>query len=426
MMRNLISYLFIIFISLNLICSIYGWWQSNKEMGIIYNEHTEIIDTIWQTKNKKKYIADTNDKVFHLLPPPIISKTHYFIDAIIKAKPAFQHTYIEVYGFLHRILNRDFLEDNNKNNDIVRLPNGQLDFTSKLHNLYTSDNTSNDIHLATEQLKIFKEYIDTHSPQTETYFIIRPHKGYGASPYNLYYNNKYTKKNFIQNLKAFNYHVLDLNKNIPSNRHIAFYNTDHHWRIEYAFSQLPFICNFIGEDSSIYSSENFKLINTHRQFTGSLTKRTGNSFTNLTDTFKYYIPLFQTSFSADYYSNNHILRRTGKFNQVLLFLEKEQETKWDSNLYSICNQGDNPLVRIKNHNINPESSKKILLLGDSFSAPIISYLSLSVGILDCIDLRSCNPKILKKLINKNQYDKILLIYPDEYDKKMYNFTNDDF
>lgn len=420
-MKNLISYVFIIFISLNLIISLYGWWQSNKETGIPYNEHTEIIDTIWQTKTKTESNVYINDNILHIDPPKFINRIQIFINAVINANPAFQHTYIEIYGYLHRLFGRNYLEDNNKNNDIVRLPNGQLEFIGKLHNSYTSDNSSNDLPLATEQLKYFKDYIRIHSPKTELYFIVRPNKTYGELPYNLRHqtNHKYTTTDFINDIKALNYHVLDLNNNIPTDRHIAFYNTDHHWRVEYAFSQLPIICNFMGIESSIYSSRNFKLINTKRQFTGSLTKRTGNNFTTLKDTFKYYIPLFDTNFTADYYSNNKIIRRKGKLEETLLFTENLSSYNWDNNLYRICNQSENPLVHIINHNTH--SNQKILLLIDSFSAPIIPYLAISYKQLDCIDLRSCKIEVLHTMIKKNQYNKILLLYTSFYDKNMYCF-----
>ena len=234
-------------------------------------------------------------------------------------------------------------------------------------------------------------------------------------------NHKYTTTDFINDIKALNYHVLDLNNNIPTDRHIAFYNTDHHWRVEYAFSQLPIICNFMGIENSIYSSRNFKLINTKRQFTGSLTKRTGNNFTTLKDTFKYYIPLFDTNFTADYYSNNKIIRRKGKLEETLLFTENLSFNNWDNNLYRICNQSENPLVNIINHHTH--SNQKILLLIDSFSAPIIPYLAISFRQLDCIDLRSCNKDILYTIIKKNRYDKILWLYPSFYDEKLYCFNN---
>ena len=387
-------------------------------MGIIYNEQTEIFDTTWPIKKNIEYTTNKDENVFHIPSPPFINEIHQFIDAVTKAKPAFQHTYIEIYGYLHRLLGRNFLEDNSQGYDIVRLPNGQLDFTSKLKSFYTSDNSYDNLYLATKQLKYFKEYINIHSPKTELYFIIRPTKRYGELPYSIGNNikNKYTSKNFIDDLKAINYHILNLDT-ITKNRYTAFYNTDHHWRVEYAFSQLPIICDFLGIESNIYSSQNFKLINTNRQFNGSLTRRTGISFTTLKDTFKYYIPLFNTSITADYYSNNKIIRRRGRLEQTLLFTENLSFNNWDNNLYRICNQSENPLVHIINH--HTDSDQKILLLIDSFSAPIIPYLSISFKQLDCIDLRSCNIKILYTIIDENKYDKVIFLYPSYYEEKLY-------
>ena len=420
-MKNLITYLFILFIGLNLIVSLYGWHQSNKEKGILYNRQTEIIDSVWQVNsiknNPSKTESVSKNKTFNIPTHDIIIKLQNFINAVVKAKPAFQHTYIEIYGNLYRLLGRNYMEDSNEDNDIVRLPNGQLNFIGKLNNVHTYKNPSIDSNIAIEQLKYLKEYTNCYSPNTKLYFIIRPHKGYNKLPYGLKLNNN---KINISQIQQLGFNVLDLNYNVPQNRHRAFYHTDHHWRVEYAFTQIPTICKFIGIDDNIYTHQNFKLINTKRKFTGSLTRRTGNGFITLSDTFKYYRPSFYTEFIADYYSENKIIHRKGNFDQTLLFLEKQQDQQWDANLYSICNQGDNPLVRIKNNNID---KNRILLLGDSFSAPIISYLSLALKEIDCIDLRSCSPDILLRFIRNNHYDKILLIYPEYYDKRMYNFKS---
>ena len=423
-MKHLITYIFISFIGLNFLISIYGWWQSNHENIIPYNRQTEIIDTIWDTSESKEDKIIQEHKNIFSYTPNVINRSQSFINQIIKAKPAFQHLYLEIHGNLQRLLGKSYMIDSNKNNDIVRLSNGQLNFTSKINRIYTSDNNINDLYIAIKELKKFKEYILQNSPKSKLYFIFRPQKGSGhVVTYNLNHpkNYNYTKKQFIKDIKSLNFSILNLNEMVSTNHYNVFYNTDHHWRVEYAFNQIPTICHFLNLNDSIYSKSNFKLINTNKIFSGSLTKRTGNGFTLLTDTFKYYIPHIKTSFTADYYSKNKIIRRKGTLDQTLLFLEKLQDPHWNANLYSICNQGDNPLVRITNHHNTTE--KNILILGDSFSAPIISYLSLSFKHMDCIDLRSCNTSILMDLIKQNQYEKICLIYPDVYDEKMYTFIN---
>ena len=57
-MKHLITYIFILFIFANLTISLLGWYTSNKEQGMSFNQQTTIIDTIWQSfipqKSQKK------------------------------------------------------------------------------------------------------------------------------------------------------------------------------------------------------------------------------------------------------------------------------------------------------------------------------------------------------------------------------------
>lgn len=423
-MKHLITYIFILFIFANLTISLLGWYTSNKEQGMSFNQQTTIIDTIWQSfipqksqkKNKKnnKSIID---------PPASIIKIKQLVNSITEAKPAFQHTYIESYGLLQRLLGRQLMEDASVDNDVVKQPNGQLNFFGKINSIYTSHEESTDTNLIRKNISILKKHINNYSPSSKLYFIARLNKHYGLSPYNLRGGSEeeYTQKEhlFTEIIESMGIPILNLNEYISNNREAIFYNTDHHWRIEYAFKQLPLICKFLNINDSIYTEKHFKLINSQKRFIGSLTKRTGSWFTPLSDTCKYYKPIFETSFTAEYYStSNTLLLRKGKLEQTLLF-EEFLHDKFDANLYNVCNKGDNPLVKIINHNDNIHGN--ILLLGDSFSAPLITYLALSYQKMDCIDLRSCSTEVLYTMIKKNKYDSILLVYPSYYDNKMYCF-----
>lgn len=424
-MKYLITYIFIAFIFANLILSLLGWYTSNQEKGMSYNDYTIKIDTVWQTPPTIKTSIPISSKDNKELKNnfPYIVELKQFINAIIEARPAFQHTYIESYGYLQRILGRQLMEDASIDNDVVRQPNGQLNFFGKIKDIYTKEpDTANRQKLLTSIIS-FKKYLSEKSPSSNLLFIARLDKGYGLSPYNLRGNpqkqHKDKAKEFTNLIQESNIPILNLNEYIGTNRKEIFYNTDHHWRIEYAFKSLPLICQFLNINDSIYSENDFEFIDSKKQFIGSLSKRTGSLFTTLTDTCKYYKPKFKTYFTAKYYStNNTLLYREGPWDKVLLF-EEFLHDKYDANLYNVCNKGDNPLVKIENHDKNANGN--ILILGDSFSAPLISYLSISYKKMDCIDLRSCNKEILYSMICKNEYDTILLIYPSYYDEKMYNF-----
>lgn len=414
-MKHLLAYLFVSLITFNMVVSLTGWYHSNHEIAFCYNNHTQVIDTTWQGQGHSQITEKRRNLIS---TPEIIVRLKETVNAIISARPAFLRYYVDFYGFIQRMMGRSYMEDANRGNDVVKLANGQLSFIGDICSIDTCVGTNDYVESRFNAIKNLKTFISENS---NLYFIIEPNKGIGILPYSVDFDN--TKDSvdtrLSTTLTVLQIPFLDLNEDIPVNREVAFYNTDHHWRIEYAFSQLPKICRFLGLIDTLYNDKHFKLINTHRQFIGSLAKRTGSYFTTLTDTCKYYVPYFDTSIKADYYSAAQIKRRQGKLEETLLFKEFIDDKTFDSNLYDVCNHGDNPLVRIDN--LSPLAKGKVLLLGDSFSAPLITYLSLSFRHMDCVDLRSYKNCNLYKMISENAYDKIVFVYPELYNESMYKF-----
>lgn len=416
-MKHLLAYMFLLVIVLNMLLSLAGWYQSNHEIMFRFNNHTQFIDTIWQGQCHPQ-ITEKQD---NLISTPVkIVRFKETVNAIISARPAFLRYYVDFYGFIQRMMGRSYMEDANKGNDVVKYSNGQLNFIGDICSIDTCVGANDYLECRFNAIKSLKTFISENS-NSNLYFIIEPNKGVGILPYTISFDN--TKESVDTRLSStlteLKIPYLDLNEGIPENREIAFYNTDHHWRIEYAFSQLPIICDFLGITDTLYNEEHFKMINTHRQFIGSLAKRTGNYFSTLTDTCKYYVPNFDTSIKADYYSTSQIKRRCGTLEETLLFKEFIEDKTFDSNLYDVCNHGDNPLVRIDN--LSPLSNETVLLIGDSFSAPLITYLSLSFRHMDCVDLRSNKNCNLYKMISDNAYDKIIFVYPEFYNESMFQF-----
>lgn len=416
-MKHLLAYLFVSLITLNMVVSLTGWYHSNHETVFRYNNHTEVIDTIWQRQCHSQ-ITDKRENL--ISTPEEFVRLKETVNAIISARPAFLRYYVDAYGFIQRMMGRSYMEDANRGNDVVKLSNGQLNFVGDICSIDTCIGSNDYVEHRYDAIKKLKTIISENS-NSDFYFIIEPNKGVGFLPYSIDFNSskKSVDARLSTALTALQIPFLDLNEGVPEDREVAFYNTDHHWRIEYAFSQLPKICRFLGLIDTLYNDKHFKLINTHRQFIGSLAKRTGSYFTTLTDTCKYYVPNFDTSIKADYYSAAQIKRRRGTLDETLLFKEFIDDKTFDSNLYDVCNHGDNPLVRIDN--LSPLAKGTVLLLGDSFSAPLITYLSLSFRHMDCVDLRSNKNCNLYKMISDNAYDKIIFVYPELYNESMYQF-----
>lgn len=406
-MKYLISLIFVTFIFASSLVSLY-----NKATYVIvpvkYNSATEIVDTMWQQKDawKKKERGDFPERI----------KSYISIwEQIIVDQPAFHEFYLESFGFLQRLMGRNIMEDANPEASVVRLTTGQLSFLDTPTN-YGRKVEPEDFDYEIHQIKRLSVLADSAS-SAQIYYIVHPYKRGCGMPYHLVHNpnKEHDDSIFINALLRCGIKVLDLNKYLPSTPSIAYYNTDHHWRIEYAFSQLPVICEFLDVPNTLFSNpQNFRLVNTGKEMIGSMTKRTGRLFTTLRDTIKYYMPLFETRLEAKYYSSDRIIKRNGDFMHTVMFPEFLELDPVPTNYYALCNHGDNPMVQITN--FSPYVNENLLIIADSFGAPIISYFSLLFKHIDCLDLRSNVDNGVYEMIRNNHYNKIVFIYLQRSEK----------
>ena len=396
-MKHFISWFFIVFIFANGLVSLYNKMTLNV-IPINYNAETVIVDTMWQKVEVKEIDREAL---------PMRLRTYVGIwEKLIVAEPAFHNFYLESYGLLQRLMGRNIMEDANPSASVVRLTTGQLAFFG-IPTDYGRRLQAENVEYEIKKMKQFADFVDSVSP-AQIYYIVHPSKR--GLPYHLVRNpnNEHEDSLFYQALDTLGIKMLNLFDLLPQDPSIAFYNTDHHWKIEYAFSQLPVICRFIEIPDTLYTKAFFKLINTKKEMVGSLTKRTGRLFTPLTDSVKYLEPLFETKLAADYYSHGRIIRRKGTFMQTVMFPEFLDLDPVQTNYYAICNHGDNPMVRITN--LSPDSKSNVLIIADSYGAPIIPYLSLMFHHIDCLDFRSNKNNGVYEMIRKNRYDKIIFIY----------------
>lgn len=406
-MKYLISWVFVTFIFASCLVSLYNK-ATDEFVPVSYNSTTEIVDTMWH-QNVALENRERDD-----FPERLRSYISIW-EQIIVAHPAFHELYLESFGFLQRMMGRNIMEDANPEASVVRLTTGQLSFLDTPTN-YGRKVAPENFDYEIRQMKRLSTLADSAS-SAQIYYIVHPYKRECGMPYQLVHNpNKEHDDNiFFNALFRCGINVLDLNKYLPSDPSIAYYNTDHHWRIEYAFTQLPVICDFLDLPSTLYSNpKNFRLINTGKEMIGSMTKRTGRLFTTLRDTVKYFEPLFETHLEATYYSSNRVIKRKGDFMHTVMFPEFLELDPVPTNYYALCNHGDNPLVQITN--LSPFVDENMLIIADSFGAPIISYFSLLFKHIDCLDLRSNQDNGVYEMIRNNHYDKILFIYLQRSDK----------
>lgn len=377
---------------------------------ISHNVQTIMVDTLWSASaavpvGTDLALSKPHRRMFYERVRLLINHLNVYT----KEWAAFGMFFVEHHGVVQKVMGRKIIETSL--GGVASLDNNQLAFIDNI-NVYGTKKWENsrDFSQRNEAIENLYLFIQEET-NSDFHFIITPYKIAleAGCPYGLF-DNYSNRKYFIENLKRGNIPVLDMNDSLPLPRESAFYNTDHHWRIEYAFSQMPLISSFLNMSDSIYSYSNWDLINTKKEFKGSHSVQIGDKFSNLKDTLYYYVPNFPTHIKADYYSNNCITRRIGDFRQTVLFEEylAAAEKSRYTNLYMICSLGTTTMQKI--HNEGAYSNQRILIFADSFGAPIISYLSVLFKDVDVIDLRSYKKGDIKELICKERYDKVVCIY----------------
>lgn len=408
-MKYLTSLFFLLVIfGIGISSSINYVFNTSKSYELI---NTTIKDTNWINLENKP----TPEK---LDESSIIKSCIRYAEKAININLFHKQAFIEYYGLVQKYLCRNVVEDASDENDVYKLKDGTLALGPKVRNIGVKDSQKIFFEDRIIALKTFDKFV---------YETIGNHLYYISTPIKIKnFNNPYFPNceedfmeylNIIKNSTFINFYNLDEDTTYLGPK--KFYYTDHHWRVEYAFTRMSDICKFLEINDSCFKYNKWKLTNSGRIFNGSLANRVGDHFINERDTFKYYEPLFDTQIKVSYYSYpNQIKIREGKLQETVMFPEI---LKWDNkyaNLYAFCNQGDNPLVQIQNY--KSFIDEKILIIGDSFSAPIVTYLSIVFREMTVLDLRSYKERNLQEMIKKNKYDKVILIY-NFASSKMFKF-----
>ena len=377
---------------------------------IRHNDQTVMVDTLWNSVAENPIViesAQSEHKRRTFFERVRLLINH--LNCYTKEWAAFGMLYVEQFGLTQKILQRKLIETHL--GGVTLQDNKQLAFVDNINEYGTEQwQTNRDLSYRNEAIEEFNSFIEENT-KSNFYFIITPYKlALGTEcPYGLFENYS-SREDFVRKLKECKFPILDMNESLPLEKEKVFYNTDHHWRIEYAFSQMPIIANFLNVSDSIYLPTNWLFVNSKKEFKGSLSVQIGDKYSELKDTLCYYIPTFPTHIHADYYDNNCITRRIGDFRQTVLFeeyLSSLEESRY-TNLYMICSLGTSVMQKIRNENAC--NDERILIFADSFGAPIISYLSVLFKSIDVIDLRVYQKRDIKKRLCLENYDKVLCIY----------------
>lgn len=173
---------------------------------------------------------------------------------------------------------------------------------------------------------------------------------------------------------------LDLRENVKEdnlNNYDLFFSTDHHWSFEVAFWAHEKIARYIdtllGEKHFVeeyFDLENYTAEQVENNFLGSHGERTGVFFGGV-DSMNLIIPKFKTEFLVQIPSIKWNV--TGDFHKSMLDMS-HLETNYEKYPYLVYLSAHTDFYSLKNKLVTNE--KKILILKDSFSYPLASFLAL--------------------------------------------------
>lgn len=319
-----------------------------------------------------------------------------------------KYVYINLNGLFVRLLGQD------KNNDVIRLKNGML--SEEMPKIDMEDRAKNLIEL--------NEYLK----ETNIQFL------YVQAPDKMDLEKtllpegmvNYANENadcLLECLCHANIETLDLRPFISAKKEMVqqyFYKTDHHWNPFGAFIGFQKIIEKVAEifpetafDPIPLDLENWKTHKKENWFLGSHGRRVGIYFGGVEDLI-WMTPSFDTKISCSIPDRNKVYE--GDFIKANIrknVLKQNHKNYFNRRPYRIFTGPDYPLVKERNE--QAASDIKVLLLKDSFSRPVMAYMSTEFQKLDVIDLRHYKEGTLVEYIEKFQPDLVMMmLYPGSF------------
>ena len=208
--------------------------------------------------------------------------------------------------------------------------------------------------------------------------------------------------------------VLDLREYLSKTQdHIEryFYRTDHHWNPDAAFKASALIVAEIEKitgirlDTTCLDEEKWERHELPNWWLGTHGKRVGPLFAG-TDSLIWLLPKFETKISYSVPGKN--AWRKGSYEEVFIQDEMiEQKNYYHLNNFTVYRGSEAPLLQLKNY--SAANNKRVLMLVESFSIPLKTYLSTVFTEVDTIDPRQYTTSSIAEYIDWSRPDIVLLI-----------------
>lgn len=313
-----------------------------------------------------------------------------------------KNSFINLNGFFARLTGRRVY------NEVVILDNGMLSETIPKKN----------VESFAENIVQFKEFLSGRETEPKFVYVQAPYKESMEGEMFPEGAESYANENVDELLKllaAKNVNTLDLRPLLSKTPEMVseyFFGTDHHWNFKGAFVAYQEISKYI---SQLYPEKQMDLTYTDdaqwQPYTleewslGSKGKRVGIYFGGVDDV-TYYVPKFESQNSLMVPSRSLVYKGDYKKANIRSVYTKEKNY-FGASTYCIYGGGNYALARLRNMNAPVEL--KLLLIGDSFSLPVYSFLSAIFSEIDVIDMRYYTDGSVAEYVDMTNPDMVMML-----------------
>ncbi len=306
-----------------------------------------------------------------------------------------RYAFVEGNGLAHRVLGQ------NRMNGIVRLKNGKVVTVTE----------AADVIAQAQSVITFNEWLK----ERETDFL------YVQTPYEVCdidnqlpkgisdYSNDNVER-FIASISQAGVPYMDLHDMMHEegmDHYDAFFKTDHHWKIETAFWAFTKIMEQMESDvpQEYLSMEYYNTENTETVILGSNGRKTGYLYSGLDD-MTIITPAFDTS--VRFVAEEENIDRKGSFEDAYMFYDRlSGDSIYETAQYDIYLGKDYGLCSLECE--NAPLNQKVLIIKDSYSRPVVTFMGTVYSRVDVIDMRYYDGNVYE-YVEQTQPDKVIVIY----------------
>lgn len=376
-----------------------------------------LVGFVFQAKNMgkailieyKDYLKKEDANVFDYVSAEISSINNGINESVLG-----KYSLIELNGVIQKLLNKKVVNDVDPSMAVIKMNNDQLTF---VYPKFDSTNYANNI------IKLNKFLNERDIP-----FL------YVQAPFKVgKYDNKlpkgiedYSNENADQFLNIIGQEgvdYLDLREEERKDNldhYSLFFKTDHHWKPETGLWASSKIAEKIEKkynfeyDKKCFDIDNYNKVEYNDIFLGSKGKRVGKIYSGKLDDINLLYPKFDTN--MEFIAESAGIEKKGDFYNTIF----ERQYVEDKNLvndyfnndpYCLYTGVDRRTETIKNY--KSFNNKKILVIKDSFGRVSIPFLSLAYHEVESLDLRKFTDETLKKYLEENNFDLVIVQYTAE-------------